>query len=50
MRIEFNIPMEFSISAVVGFGCPRRKVLGKKNRKPLSEIVSLERYGNPFLQ
>ena len=50
MRIEFNIPMEFSISAVVGFGYPRSKVLGKKNRRPLSEIVSLERYGNPFVR
>jgi nitroreductase len=50
MRIEFNIPMEFSISAVIGFGYPRRKVLGRKKRKPLSEIVSLERYGNPFVR
>ena len=48
MRIEFNIPREFSISAAVGFGYPRRKILGKKDRKPLREIASLERFGNPI--
>jgi nitroreductase len=49
MRIEFNIPAEFSISAVVGFGYPRRKILGRKKRRPLSELVSQDRYGNPFV-
>ncbi len=48
MRIQFNIPREFSISAVLGFGYPRRMVLGKKNRKPLSELASQERYGSPL--
>src|SRR5271155_2798528 len=48
MRIEFNIPREFSISAALGFGYPSRKILGKKNRKPLREVASLERFGNPL--
>ena len=48
MRIEFNIPREFSVSAVVGFGYPARTLLGKKSRKPLSELVSHERYGSPL--
>ncbi|MDA4121885.1 MAG: nitroreductase family protein [Thaumarchaeota archaeon] len=48
MRIQFNIPREFSISAVLGFGYPKRKVLGGKSRKPLSELVSQERYGAPL--
>jgi len=48
MRIEFNIPREFSVSAAVGFGYPTKKVVGKKDRKPLREIASLERFGNPL--
>jgi nitroreductase len=48
MRIEFNIPRELSISAVVAFGYPARRVFGRKDRKPLPELVSEERYGSPF--
>jgi nitroreductase len=48
VRIEFNIPREFSISAAIGFGYPSRKILGKKNRKPLREVASLDRFGNPL--
>ncbi len=47
-RADFAIPPELEISAVLGFGYPLRKVLGKKNRKPIEEIVFLERYGNRF--
>jgi hypothetical protein len=50
VRVGFNISMEFSISAVVGFGLPGRRVLGKKRREPLSELVSPHRYENPFVR
>ena len=32
-------------SAVLGFGYPKKKILGKKNRKPLEELVFPEKYG-----
>jgi nitroreductase len=48
LRIDFNIPPSLFPSAIVGFGYPRRTVMGKKNRKPLEEIVSLGRYGINF--
>ncbi len=48
-RKGFEIPKEFHISAVVGFGYPARKIEGKrKNRKPLSEIAFLEKFGSPL--
>jgi len=50
MRIEFSIPRDLSISAVLGFGYPASKILGRKDRKPLAEVASLERYGNPLGQ
>jgi nitroreductase len=44
---HFNIPDELSPSVVVGFGYPARKITGKrKNRKPLTEVAFLEKYGN----
>ncbi|MEN2975197.1 MAG: nitroreductase family protein [Candidatus Caldarchaeales archaeon] len=46
MKKEFRIPDEMAISAVVGFGYPKEKLRGKKNRKPLSEIAYSERYGD----
>lgn len=49
MRRDFNIPKELEPTVIVGFGYPERKVTGrKKNRKALSELVSLERFGSPF--
>ncbi len=48
-RKNFEIPKELDISAVVGFGYPARKITGKKkNRKPLSEIAFLEKFGGPL--
>jgi nitroreductase len=46
MHRDFAIPEELNISIVVGFGYPRRKILGRKNRRPLSEVAFLESYGN----
>jgi len=48
LRRDFGIPSELKPAAVLGFGYPVRKIKGKKNRKPLEELVSLERYGNPY--
>lgn len=47
MRDDFKIPTNLSISAVVGFGFPKKSITGKrKNRKPLNELVFNEYYGN----
>jgi len=47
MRKDFAIPANLAPSIVVGFGYPAKKITGKKkNRKPLEEIVFLEKYGN----
>jgi len=48
LRKDFNIPADLEPSVVVGFGYPIKKIKGKKNRKPLNELVSIEKYGNPF--
>jgi hypothetical protein len=37
------------VLAVVPFGYPAQRVgRGRKKRKPLPEIASLERYGQPY--
>lgn len=44
-----GIPAELDVLAVVPFGYPAQSVgRGKKQRKPMGEIASLERYGQPF--
>ena len=49
MRKDYGIPDNLTPSGVVGFGYPARKITGKKkNRKPLAEIVSIDKYGNRF--
>jgi nitroreductase len=45
LRKDFAIHDELKPVAVLGFGYPKRKILGKKNRKPLEEIAFAERYG-----
>jgi nitroreductase len=46
LRSDFIIPQDLNPSIIIGFGYPTRKILGKKNRAPLSEIAFLEKYGN----
>ena len=47
MRNDFKIPLNLNISAVVGFGYPKKSVTGKrKNRKPINELAFSEVYGN----
>jgi nitroreductase len=46
---DFSIPSGMNASVVVGFGYPAKKVSGKrKNRKALSEVAFIEKYGNRF--
>jgi nitroreductase len=44
-RRHFGIPEKLDPTIVVGFGYSVRKLIGKKNRKPLSEVAFLEKYG-----
>jgi nitroreductase len=48
MRKDFAIPNELKPTVVIGFGYPVKKILGKKNRKPLSELAFVDKYGNKF--
>jgi nitroreductase len=48
MKRDFDIPEDLNATVVVGFGYPKRKLLGRKDRKPLSEVAYLEKFGNPL--
>jgi nitroreductase len=49
VRKHVGLPDTYEVLAVVPFGYPKRKIgLGKKKRKPLAEVASAERFGNPF--
>ena len=48
MRRDFGIPENLNSTVVVGFGFPKKRILGRKNRLPLSEVAFLERYGGPL--
>jgi len=44
-----GIPENLDVLAIVSFGYPVQKIgKGRKNRKPLSEIASREKFGQPF--
>ena len=44
-----GIPDELDVLAITPFGYPAKPVgKGRKNRKPLSEVAHLERFGQPF--
>ena len=47
LQRDFSIPKEMTVSLIVGFGYPARKLSGRKNRKPLTQIAYLGRYGHP---
>jgi nitroreductase len=50
VRLKVGLPDSFEVLAVVPFGYPKRKLgLGKKNRKPLAEVFSAERFGTPVV-
>ncbi|HXZ99948.1 MAG TPA: nitroreductase family protein [Candidatus Binatia bacterium] len=49
VREYVGLDPSYEVLAVVPFGYPARRVgLGKKNRKPVGEVASLERAGSPF--
>jgi nitroreductase len=48
LRKDFNIPGDLTPSVIIGFGYPTRKITGRKNRKPLSDLAFLEKYGKAF--
>ncbi len=48
MRRDFGIPKELRPTAVVGFGYPHEKIVGKKNRTALAELAHLDKFGNKF--
>jgi nitroreductase len=44
-----DIPQQVSVLAILPFGYPAQAVgKGHKKRKPLGEVASTERWGNPF--
>ena len=44
-RRDFGIPEGLDSTIVTAFGYPVRKLIGRKDRKPLSSLAYLERYG-----
>lgn len=50
LRKDFGIPPSLKATAVVGFGYPTRKIEGKKNRMPLSELAFIDKFGNKYDQ
>ncbi len=45
LRKDFGIPQELSVTAVIGFGYPQRRLTGnRKNRIPLHELVYNEKF------
>jgi nitroreductase len=45
MKSDFGIPDDPVLTVVVGFGYPKSKVIGRKDRLPLSKIAYRDRYG-----
>jgi nitroreductase len=46
---ELGIPDSLELIALIPFGYPSQsRTLGRKNRKPLGEVVSRERFGQPY--
>jgi len=48
VRNEFGLPDAYDVLAVVPLGYPKRKIVGKKRRKPFNQVVSAERFGAPL--
>jgi nitroreductase len=46
VRKKVGLPESYEVIAVVPFGYPKRAIgKGKKKRKPIAQVVSVERYG-----
>jgi nitroreductase len=49
VRSILGIPEAYDVVAVVPFGYPARRLgRGRKNRKPLADVASRDRFGQPF--
>lgn len=48
VREEFGLPDSYDVLAVVPLGYPKRRVAGRKKRKPFNQVVSAERFGQPL--
>lgn len=49
VRQRVGLPDRYDVLAVVPFGYPARPVgKGRKNRKPLADVASRERFGTPY--
>ena len=48
VREEFGLPDIYDVLAVIPFGYPKQKVIGKKKRNPFDQVVSAERFGSPL--
>jgi nitroreductase len=48
VRKEFGIPEDLDVLAVMPLGYPKRRVIGRKKRKALDDVVSGERFGSPL--
>ena len=49
VREHVGLPDSLDVLAVLPFGYPRRTLgKGRKNRKPLAEVASAERFGRPY--
>src|SRR6266446_1258398 len=48
LRKDFGFPADIKPTMVVGFGYPVKKIVGKKNRMPISELAFVEKFGNKF--
>ncbi len=44
-RRDFGVPEGLNATIVAAFGYPKRRLLGKKSRLPLSSVAYLEKYG-----
>ncbi|MCS6788905.1 MAG: nitroreductase family protein, partial [Aigarchaeota archaeon] len=48
IRERYGIPEHRSIDLIAGFGYPDRRLIGRKSRRPLSELSYEGRYGTPL--
>jgi len=49
VKTLLDIPAKLDVLAILPFGYPTRSIgRGKKERKPLRDVVHLERFGRPF--
>ena len=48
MRKDFGYPPDVKPTMVVAFGYPVKKIVGKKDRVPVSDLAFIDKFGNKF--